>query len=88
MIEDSMGNVIVVLKIMPDSPESFETIKKAAEKLNPQRLEEEPIAFGLNALKFTTLIPDAGNELEKLENKLKKIPHVNSVETLIVSRSL
>ena len=84
-----MGDVICVFRIMPDSPENFDNIKIELEKLGPQRLEEEPIAFGLNAFKFTKIIPDeVEGALPELEEKLQNIEHVQSVETITVSRSL
>jgi elongation factor 1-beta len=83
-----MGNVIVVFRLMPDSPDSFEAVKAGAQKLKPERLEEEPIAFGLKALKFTAVIPDEEGTMPALEEKLSKIKHIQSVETLMVSRSL
>jgi len=83
-----MGDVIVVLRIMPNGPENVEQIKAEAKRLNPQRLEEEPIAFGIKAIKFTTIIPDAEGELERLENKLRSIKNVHNIDVLIVSRSL
>ena len=73
---------------MPDSPESFDVIKAELQKLGPQRLEEEPIAFGLKALKFTKVIPDDEGAMPQLEESLSKIEHVQSVETITVSRSL
>lgn len=83
-----MGEVICVFRIMPKSPERFEEIKKALEELKPERLEEEPIAFGLKALKFTKVIPDESGTQDELENKLESIDGIQSVETLTVSRSL
>ena len=83
-----MGDVIVVLRIMPNGPENVEQIKADAKELKPQRLEEEPIAFGIKAVKFTTIIPDAEGELERLENKIRSIKNVQNIEVLIVSRSL
>lgn len=83
-----MGEVICVFRIMPESPERFEEIKKALEELKPERLEEEPIAFGLKALKFTKVIPDESGTQDELENKLESIDGIQSVETLTVSRSL
>lgn len=83
-----MGDVIVVLRIMPNGPENVEQIKADAKRLKPQRLEEEPIAFGIKAIKFTTIIPDAEGELDRLENKLRSIKNVHNIEVLIVSRSL
>ena len=49
---------------------------------------EEPIAFGLKAFKVTMLIPDKSGLIDELDNKMSSIPHVNSVETLSVSRGL
>lgn len=83
-----MGDVIVVFRVMPTQMENFESIKKDLEKLNPQRLEEEPIAFGLKAIKFTKLIPDAEGEITNLEKELREIKNVKDIETLTVSRSL
>ena len=83
-----MGDVIVVFKIIPESMDFFEDVKKGLEALKPQRLEEEPIAFGLKAWKFTTLIPDEEGKLPELEDKLSKIKGVQTIETLTVSRSL
>jgi elongation factor 1-beta len=83
-----MGDVIVVFRVMPESMDFFEEIKKGLEELKPQRLEEEPIAFGLKAWKFTKLIPDEEGTLPKLEKEIAKIEHVQSSETVTVSRSL
>jgi len=83
-----MGDVIVVFRITPESMEVFEKLKKELEKLKPQRLEEEPIAFGLKAWKFTKLVPDEEGELSKLEEKLMKIKGVQTVDTIEISRSL
>jgi elongation factor 1-beta len=84
----AMGDVIAVFRIMPDSPESFESIKAILSKLKPDRLEEEPIAFGLKALKFTKIVPDEEGTLSKLEDSLNNVKNVQSVETVMVSRSL
>ena len=85
----AMGDVICVFRIMPDSPENFSSIRTSLEALQPERLEDEPIAFGLTALKFTKIIPDeVEGALPELEDKLNNIEHVQSVETITVSRSL
>ena len=83
-----MGDVIVVFKIIPESMDFFEEVGKSLKVLGPQRLEEEPVAFGLKAWKFTKIIPDAEGTLPELEEKISKIPHVQSSETVTVSRSL
>lgn len=83
-----MGQVICVFRIMPKSPEDFDKVKAEAQKLNPTRLEEEPIAFGLKALKFTAVVEDAGGTIEKLENQLESIEGVQTVENIMTTRSL
>lgn len=87
-MEDNMGQVICVFKIMPKSLEYFDNLKAELEKLNPAKLEEEPIAFGLKALKFTAVIEDASGTLEKLEKQLESIEGAETVELLTASRSL
>ena len=83
-----MGDVICVYRIMPDSPEDFDRVKKALEVLDPNRLEEEPVAFGLVALKFIKIIPDGPGNLEALEKKLSDIEGVGSVENIRTSRAM
>jgi elongation factor 1-beta len=83
-----MGEVIVVYKIMPDGPDSFGKVKESLETMEPNRLEEEPVAFGLKALIFTKIIPDGEGVLEELENKLNDIPGTGSVENIKCSRAM
>jgi len=83
-----MGQVIAVFRILPDSPDSFGNIRQQVEELKPAKLEEEPIAFGLKAIKATFLIPDEGGVMDEMENKLNAMEGTQSVETLQVSRSL
>lgn len=83
-----MGEVICVYRILPSSPEKFDSMKKALEELNPERIEEEPIAFGLKAIKLTKVIPDGPGEQDELEKKIESIDGVDNIETIMVSRSL
>ena len=83
-----MGEVICVYKIMPDSPEGFDKLKSSLEAMEPARLEEEPIAFGLKALIFTKIIPDGEGVLEELENKLNDLDGVGSIENIRTSRAM
>jgi elongation factor 1-beta len=85
-----MAEVIVTFKVMPKTVEV--DLNKLEEKINfliePEKISREPIAFGLVALNVTKLIPDAGGELEKIENKLKSIPEVGEIEVTEITRSL
>mgnify|MGYP000406755130 CR=1 FL=1 len=85
-----MAQVIVTLKIMPKDVEINldELEKKIRDKINPEKVEREPIAFGLVALKIIKIIPDAGGELEKIENGIKSIEGVGGVEVVGVTRTL
>ena len=83
-----MGDVIAVFRILPSSPDSFGKVKEQIEAMKPAKFEEEPIAFGLKAIKATFIIPDEGGVMDELENKLNAVDGTESVETLTVSRSL
>ena len=83
-----MGEVICVYKVMPEAPEDSGKVKKALEAMKPNRLEEEPVAFGLVAFRFTKIIPDDAGGLEELENKLNSIEGVGSVENTMTSRAM
>jgi len=83
-----MGKVLVTAKLFPEGPEvDLEKIKKEVkEKINPEKIEEEPIAFGLVSLKIEKVIEDDGKSLEELEEKLKSISNVSQAEIVQVSR--
>jgi len=85
-----MAEVIVTFKIMPKDVEV--DLDKLEDKIKsivkPEKIQREPIAFGLVALKITKLIPDASGELEEIENKLKTIEGVGQIEVTELTRSL
>lgn len=83
-----MGEVILVMRVLPDSPENVQKVKEGLEALKPARLEEEAIAFGMVAFRFTILIPDAGGEQDKMENQVNAIPGVGSAEVIQASRAM
>jgi translation elongation factor EF-1beta len=83
-----MGDVILVYKVLPKDPSTFKAVKAGLEKLNPKRLEEEPIGFGVISLKFTALVPDAAGTQEKLEEKMAAIKGIGESELIHFSRSM
>jgi len=84
-----MGNVIVRYRILPDIPENYQKVLETLEKeIQPDRLDEEPIAFSLKAIKLTKMIPDEPGTEDALENKIRAIEHVETVETMGVTRGL
>jgi len=92
-VESSMANVLVSMKIFPtDITVDFNQLKKQIEKSLPKgssvmRFNEEPIAFGLNALIAHILIPEEkSGELEKVENTIRGIEGVSNIETFMMQR--
>jgi elongation factor 1-beta len=85
-----MAEVIVGLKVLPktidvDLDKLEDEIKKA---ISPERMQREPIAFGLVAILVTKLVPDEAGQVDELERKLKAIEDVGEVEVTGISRGL
>lgn len=85
-----MGDVIITFKVMPTGTDvNLDDLEeRVKENVQPTGVKREPIAFGLVALKVTIVIPDAGGELEKVENSLRAIEGVGGVEVEEMSRAL
>jgi len=83
-----MGKVIVRYRILPDAPENFQRLRKSLESLSPDKMDEDPIAFGLKAIIFTKLVDDRSGAEEELEARVKALPHAETVETISVTRGL
>jgi elongation factor 1-beta len=85
-----MAEVIATFKVMPTGSDIDLDKLEASIKdvVKADRISREPIAFGLVALKVIKIIPDAGGELESIENKIKEIEGVNSVEVIDLTRTL
>ena len=91
-----MAQVVATIKIMPESPETdlFSIEKKAREKIcqfsgnSQMKSEQEPIAFGLKALKITFVMEESKGYPDSLEEGIRSIEGVNSVETIDVRRAI
>ena len=88
-----MGIALIKIKIMPTSPEvDLEEIKtKAKESIEKNQgkitgFDEEPIAFGLKAV-IVSFELDESRELELIEEELKKIENINSVQVIDMRRA-
>ena len=89
-----MSVIAVKIKIMPDSPDAnIDEIRANVEKVlktqnvqNPN-FEIQPIAFGLKALIIMFGWPEE-KELEDLEEELKKISNVSSVQVTDIRRAI
>ena len=91
-----MANVVVSLKIMPESPEvDLNKIEEEAKKKiiefageGDMKTEQEPVAFGLKAVKIIFVMDEAKGSTEPLEDTLSDIEGVNSVEITDVRRAV
>ena len=81
-----MGQVAVTIKVMPESPETDldkikSQIKKAVSgKTEIKNIKETAIAFGLKQLEILLLMPDQSGGTDEIEDKIRKIKGVSSVE--------
>ena len=83
-----MGGVAVIVRVMPESPDvDLEKLKSALKQKLPgiQDIQEEPIGFGLKALKLVAVVNDAGGETDAIEGKLNTIPGVERAEIVEVT---
>ncbi len=90
-----MAKVIITLKIMPESPDSnLKHIEEKATKLikafggDVGKVEIEPIAFGLKAIKLIFISDENKGGTEDLEAKISDLDEVNSVEAIDVRRAI
>lgn len=78
-----MGSVALILKIMPESPEVDlnDLAGKIKEKVaGVQDVREEPIGFGLKALKVAVVVDDAGGASDAVEEAINSIDGVERAE--------
>ncbi|WP_048150953.1 elongation factor 1-beta [Palaeococcus ferrophilus] len=86
-------NLVGVIKVMPTDPdvnldELEEAIKKVIpEKFGFQKVEREPIAFGLVALNVYLLGKDAeGYSFDEVAEAIEKLENVESAQVTTVTR--
>ncbi len=95
-----MASVIVTLRIMPKGPDvdldkvydaACKNIREFVDQKHKEgeiRKEIEPIGFGLKALKLLFVMDESLGSTEKLEEKIKTLPDVESVEATDVRRAI
>lgn len=89
-----MGDVVVTMNVMPEDMEGFDKLKEsimAAMKdtdglVKTCNIGEQEVAFGMKAIKITLIIPDAEGAPDKLEEKIKSLENVSSVEITSLDR--
>jgi elongation factor 1-beta len=91
-----MASVVVTLRIMPNdtsidlSNVEFRAKKEIVNFCNSKEFKTsiEPIAFGLKALNIIFVMDESRGSTEKLEEKIKLIKGVESVEVTDVRRAI
>jgi len=85
-----MAKVLVVFRIFPKSVnvDLSELEEKIVNSISPEKIEREPIAFGLVALKASKLVEDQEGEIQKIEEKLNSISSISQVEIVEITRTL
>jgi elongation factor 1-beta len=85
-----MAKVLVVFRIFPKDAnvELSELEEKVVDSIFPEKIEREPIAFGLVALKVSKLVEDKEGEIQKIEEKLNAINLISQVEVVEITRTL
>jgi len=78
-----MGDVLCTIKVMPTGVDvDLEAIEaKIKELISPEKVEVKPVAFGLKALEVSKIIPDGEGGPDGLEEKIRGVEGVESVET-------
>lgn len=88
-----MGTALITMKIMPESPkEDLEEIQEKAKQVVEKNkgtkpmTKTEPVAFGLNAIILNFAL-DESLSIDDVENPLKKIKGVSSVDIIDFRRA-
>ena len=91
-----MADVVITLKIMPESPEADLSLieKKAKSEIkhfageSQFKVAVEPVAFGLKSLSITFVMDESKGSTEKLEQKIRDMENVSSAEVVDVRRAI
>lgn len=90
-----MAVVYITIKMMPESPDSdLSKIEESAKEIisefggNVANVEQEPVAFGLKAVKIIFSMDERKGSTDQLEDQLRNIGEVESVEVVDVRRGV
>ena len=77
-----MGEISCVYKIMPEDAETdLESIKdQIREVLDVEDMGEEEVAFGLKAVKVSTITTDEAGGTDAVDEKLSGLDNIQSIE--------
>ena len=94
-VQIKMAQVIITVKLMPvdvdvDLSKLEKSASKEIEKFGGKigRVTQEPIAFGLKALMISFFSDESKSNLDPLEESLRNVTDVESVDIVEVRRAL
>lgn len=77
-----MGDVLSIIRVMPTGTDV--DLKKLADeikhKFSPRVIEEKPVAFGIKCLEVKFVRPDKEGGTDAIEDGIRKLHGVESVE--------
>ena len=91
-----MANVIITMKLMPEGVDTdlvaiTEEVKKSISTFSGEtevRIEQKPVAFGLESLEIIFVMDESKGAPDELEKNISEISGVNSIEVVDVRRAL
>lgn len=90
-----MAVVYVTFRVMPESPEvDLSSLQEKVKKKvidfggNIAKVEEKPMAFGLKSLDVIFSMKEEKGSTDQLEDEVREIEGVNSVEVTDVRRAI
>jgi elongation factor 1-beta len=88
-----MAEILAEIKILPQTPEDnledlIKTIKAKIVSFKVHKIERKPIAFGLEAIHLTVILPDASGGTTPIEQVLTGIDGISEIEVVSVRRLL
>jgi len=91
-----MAKAVITVKIMPQSPEiDLTKLEEEAKKLiadfageGETKSEQEPVAFGLKALKIIFVMDESKGSPDPVAEKIAALEGVNSAEIVDVRRAI
>lgn len=85
-----VGKVIVTFKVMPSGGDvDINAIEaEVKQKIAPQKIAQEPVAFGIVSLIVTKLVEEEEGAMESTENAIRSVSGVGEVEIVEINRSM
>ena len=81
-----MGQAILCYEVMPKGVEEVDKVEAGLKKMNPNKVQKKPLAFGLSVFEVNFVVDDkVGMDTDKLEKSLEKIKGVGSVRSIGVT---